>query len=147
MEQSVVRSSASERSRDRGVTHIDDLHAHHDWNFWAREIRTSKFSVTLPIMASTSVAGRVRSFLIGFSVDVFLSFLETLTQSFMKRLDSDPLSKPAVATMCPSQFEAIAGVPQSTTHGGFKMPLRKVSLRNPAGSENPAVSPRLCQLI
>jgi hypothetical protein len=38
-------------------------------------------------------------------------------------------------------------VPQSTTHGGFKMPLRKVSLRNPAGSENPAVSPWLCQLI
>jgi hypothetical protein len=38
-------------------------------------------------------------------------------------------------------------VPQSTTHGGFKMPLRKVSLRNPAGSENPAVSPWLCRLI
>jgi hypothetical protein len=38
-------------------------------------------------------------------------------------------------------------VPQSTTHGGFKMPLRKVSLRNPAGSENPAVSPWLSQLI
>jgi hypothetical protein len=38
-------------------------------------------------------------------------------------------------------------LPQSTAHGGFKMPLRKVSLRNPAGSENPAVSPWLCQLI
>jgi hypothetical protein len=38
------------------------------------------------------------AFLIGFSVDVFLSFLETLSQSFMKRSDSDPRPKPAVAS-------------------------------------------------
>jgi hypothetical protein len=47
---------------------------------------------------SASIPPLALAFLIGFSVDVFLSFLETLTQSFMKRSDSDLLSKPAVAT-------------------------------------------------
>jgi hypothetical protein len=37
------------------------------------------------------------AFLIGFSVDVFLSFLETLSQSFIKRSDPEPRSKPAPA--------------------------------------------------
>jgi hypothetical protein len=37
------------------------------------------------------------AFLIGFSVDVFLSFLETLSQSFLKRSDADPRPKPAPA--------------------------------------------------
>ena len=46
---------------------------------------------------SASIPPLALAFLIGFSVDVFLSFLETLSQSFMKRSDSEPLSKPAVA--------------------------------------------------
>ena len=37
------------------------------------------------------------AFLIGFSVDVFLSFLETLSQSFIKRSDPEPRSKPVPA--------------------------------------------------
>jgi phage terminase small subunit len=36
----------------------EDARAVRHWSFSAREIRTSKFSVTLPIMALTSVAGR-----------------------------------------------------------------------------------------
>jgi len=32
-------------------------------------------------------------------------------------------------------------VPQSTTHGGFKKSLRKISLWTPAGAKNPSVSP------
>jgi hypothetical protein len=46
---------------------------------------------------SASIPPLALAFLIGFSVDVFLSLLETLSQSFMKRSDSEPLSKPAVA--------------------------------------------------
>lgn len=37
------------------------------------------------------------AFLIGFSVDVFLSFLETLSQSFLKRSDADARPRPAPA--------------------------------------------------
>jgi hypothetical protein len=47
---------------------------------------------------SASIPPLALAFLIGFSVDVFLSFLETLSQSFMKRSDSDPRPKPAVAS-------------------------------------------------
>jgi hypothetical protein len=46
---------------------------------------------------SASVTPLAFAFLVGFSVDVFLSFLETLSQSFMKRADSEPLSKPVAA--------------------------------------------------
>ena len=47
---------------------------------------------------SASIPPLALAFLIGFSVDVFLSFLETLSQSFMKRTDSDTRPKPAVAS-------------------------------------------------
>jgi hypothetical protein len=47
---------------------------------------------------SASIPPLALAFLIGFSVDVFLSFLETLSQSFMKRSDADPRPKPAVAS-------------------------------------------------
>jgi len=47
---------------------------------------------------SASIPPLALAFLIGFSVDVFLSFLETFSQSFMKRSDSDPRPKPAVAS-------------------------------------------------
>jgi hypothetical protein len=46
---------------------------------------------------SASIPPLALAFLIGFSVDVFLSFLDTLSQSFMKRSDSEPQSKPATA--------------------------------------------------
>jgi hypothetical protein len=47
---------------------------------------------------SASIPPLAFAFLIGFSVDVFLSFLETLSQSFLKRSDSEPRPKPAVAS-------------------------------------------------
>jgi hypothetical protein len=47
---------------------------------------------------SASIPPLALAFLIGFSVDVFLSFLETLSQSFMNRADSDPRPKPMPAT-------------------------------------------------
>src|SRR5216684_6551642 len=47
---------------------------------------------------SASIPPLALAFLIGFSVDVFLSFLETLSQSFMKRSDSEPRSKPVPAS-------------------------------------------------
>jgi hypothetical protein len=46
---------------------------------------------------SASIPPLALAFLIGFSVDVFLSFLETLSQSFMKRSESEPRPQPAVA--------------------------------------------------
>jgi hypothetical protein len=46
---------------------------------------------------AASVPPLALAFLIGFSVDVFLSFLKTLSQSFTKRSDPEPRSKPAPA--------------------------------------------------
>ena len=46
---------------------------------------------------SASISPLAIAFLIGFSVDVFLSFLETLSQSFLRRSDSEPRSKPVPA--------------------------------------------------
>ena len=46
---------------------------------------------------AASVPPLALAFLIGFSVDVFLSFRETLSQSFIKRSDPEPRSKPAPA--------------------------------------------------
>jgi hypothetical protein len=44
---------------------------------------------------SASIPPLAVAFLVGFSVDMFFSFLETLSQSFMKRSDSDPRSQAA----------------------------------------------------
>ncbi|MBV9815692.1 MAG: hypothetical protein JO229_08070 [Alphaproteobacteria bacterium] len=46
---------------------------------------------------SASIPPLALAFLIGFSVDVFLSFLETLSQSFLKRSESDPRPQTVVA--------------------------------------------------
>jgi hypothetical protein len=46
---------------------------------------------------SASVSPLAIAFLVGFSVDVFFSFLETLLQSFVKRADSNAPSKPVAA--------------------------------------------------
>jgi len=46
---------------------------------------------------SESIPPLALAFLIGFSVDVFLSFLETLSQSFMKRSESEAWPQPVVA--------------------------------------------------
>jgi hypothetical protein len=46
---------------------------------------------------SASVSPLAIAFLVGFSVDVFFSFLETLLQSFVKRADSNVPSKPVPA--------------------------------------------------
>ena len=46
---------------------------------------------------SASISPLAIAFLIGFSVDVFLSFLDTLSQSFLRRSDSEPRSKPVPA--------------------------------------------------
>jgi hypothetical protein len=46
---------------------------------------------------SASVPPLALAFLIGFSVDVFLSFLDALSQSFARRSDSEPRSKPVAA--------------------------------------------------
>jgi len=48
---------------------------------------------------SASIPPLAFAFLIGFSVDVFLSFLETLSQSFLKRTDPEPRPKAAVASI------------------------------------------------
>jgi len=46
---------------------------------------------------SASISPLAIAFLIGFSVDVFLSFLDTLSQSFLRRSDTEPRSKPVPA--------------------------------------------------
>ena len=46
---------------------------------------------------SASIPPLALAFLIGFSVDVFLSFLETLSQSFMKRSESEARPQPVAA--------------------------------------------------
>jgi hypothetical protein len=48
---------------------------------------------------SASVPPLAVAFLVGFSVDVFFSFLETLSQSFVKRPESHISSKPSVASV------------------------------------------------
>jgi uncharacterized membrane protein YuzA (DUF378 family) len=46
---------------------------------------------------SASVSPLAIAFLVGFSVDVFFSFLETLLQSFVKRAESNVPAKPVAA--------------------------------------------------
>src|SRR6266446_1346240 len=77
--------------------------------FNRKQIRRILWSLQLPagssglfnnftLGQSASIPPLALAFLIGFSVDVFLSFLETLSQSFMKRSDSEPRSKPVPAS-------------------------------------------------